>query len=364
MAARALGARSEVRTMNQVPLQRSRGAMLITDKRWDYLVDGSKSLVWIGGMKTKQAPKDLTLIQLFDCFGTDEKARQHLEKVLWKGGVVCPHCKCNDQKKFGLIKPNESAKTRAGLRWCSNCKSKFTVTIGTIFEDSHIPLRKWLIAWYLICSSKKGISSLQLKRVLEIGCYGTALFMAHRIRHALKETSYAEKLSGTIEVDEALIGGHYPQAKGTYAANKTPVVALVQRGGPVRSKVMPTVNGANLKEAIRDNVQICSEVHTDMNQRYAGLEPKFTHKTVKHAADEFGRHEGENIVSTCAVESFFSLSKRGIVGTFHHVSAQHLPLYLAEFDHRHNFRKVSEGERTDCGLTKAVGKRLIYKTQN
>jgi hypothetical protein len=111
-------------------------------------------------------------------------------------------------------------------------------------------------------------------------------------------------------------------------------------------------------------VQICAEVHTDMNQAYAGLEPKFTHKTVKHAAREYSRHEGENIVSTCAVESFFSLLKRGVVGTFHHVSAQHLPLYLAEFDHRHNCRKMTDGERTDVGLTKAVGKRLIYKTAN
>src|ERR1700679_1131285 len=156
-------------------------------------------------MKTKQRPKDLTLIQLFDRFGTDDKARKHLEKVLWPDGIVCPKCQCKDQSKFSDIKPKEAAKTRAGLRWCANCKDKFTVTIGTIFEDSHIPLRKWLIAWYLLCSSKKGISSLQLKRILEIGNYGTALFMAHRIRHALRETGHAEKLSGTVEVDETFL---------------------------------------------------------------------------------------------------------------------------------------------------------------
>jgi transposase-like protein len=307
-------------------------------------------------MKTKDAPKDapkdLTLIQLFDRFGTDEKARKHLEKVLWPNGIVCPKCQCNDQKKFSDIAPNAAAKTRAGLRWCSNCKDKFTVTIGTIFEDSHIPLRKWLIAWYLLCSSKKGISSLQLQRLLELGSYRTALFMAHRIRHALKETGYPEKMSGTIEADECFIPtGTKNEAKGT--RKLTPVFSMVQRGGEVRSKVMPTVNGANLKQAIRENVAICSEVHTDMNQAYAGLEPKFTHKTVKHAAREFSRREGENIVSICGVESFFSLLKRGVVGTFHHVSAQHLPLYLAEFDHRHNCRKMTDGERTDVGLTKA-----------
>ena len=313
-------------------------------------------------MKTKSAPKDLTLIQLFDRFGTDDKARKHLECVLWKNGIVCPKCKCNDQDKFSDIAPNEAAKTRAGLRWCSNCKDKFTVTIGTIFEDSHIPLRKWLIAWYLLCSSKKGISSLQLQRLLELGSYRTALFMAHRIRYALKETGYAEKMTGTIEVDETFLGGVAKASGKQYGGNKVPVVAMVQRGGPVRSKVMPTVNGANLKQAIRDNVQICSEVHTDANWAYHGLEPKFTHKSVKHCAGEFSRHEGENVITTASVESYFSLLKRGVVGTFHHISAQHLPLYLAEFDHRHNCRKMSDGERTDVGLQKVLGKRLIYKT--
>jgi transposase-like protein len=312
-------------------------------------------------MKTKDAPKDLTLIQLFDRFGTDDKARAHLEKVLWPSGIVCPHCKCNDQAKFSNINPNPKAKTRAGLRYCSNCKGQFTVTVGTVFEDSKIPLRKWLIAWYLICSSKKGISSLQLQRLLELGSYRTALFMAHRIRHALKDDSFAEKLDGIVEADECFI-----PTGGTGGTVKRPrklamVFTMVQRGGATRSKVMPTVNGANLKQAIRDNVQVASTVYTDGHTRYHGLEVPFTHKSVKHCADEFTRREGENIVSTCAVESFFSLLKRGVVGTFHHVSAQHLPLYLAEFDHRHNCRKMTDGERTDVGLTKAVGKRLIYR---
>jgi transposase-like protein len=311
-------------------------------------------------MKIKSPLKDLTLIQIINRFDTDDKARAHLENMIWKNGIVCPKCKCNDQTKFSDIKPNAAAKTRAGLRWCANCKDKFTVTIGTIFEDSHIPLKTWLVAYYLICSSKKGISSLQLQRILELGSYRTALFMAHRIRHALRDTSFAEKLDGTIEADECFVPTG-TKGESNPVRKLTPVFAMVQRGGSVRSKVMPTVNGANLKQAIRDNVQICSEVHTDMNQGYAGLEPKFTHKTVKHAAHEYSRHEGENIVSTCAVESFFSLLKRGVVGTFHHVSAQHLPLYLAEFDHRHNCRKMTDGERTDVGLTKAVGKRLIYR---
>jgi transposase-like protein len=312
-------------------------------------------------MKTKSPLKDLTLIQIILRFDTDEKARKHLEAVLWKGGIVCPHCQCKDQAKFSDIKPNPAAKTRAGLRWCSDCKKPFTVTIGTVFEDSKIPLRKWLIAWYMICSSKKGISSLQLQRILELGSYRTALFMAHRIRHALKENGYPDKLDGIIEADEALIGGVTVGKGKHYMGNKVPVMAMVQRGGTVRSKVMPTVNGANLKQAIRENVERCSELHTDHNAAYYSLRHEYELKSVKHCAGEYSRHEGENVVTTASVESFFSLLKRGVIGTFHHVSAQHLPLYLAEFEHRHNCRKMTDGERTDFGLTKATGKRLIYR---
>jgi transposase-like protein len=158
-------------------------------------------------MKTKKLFADggLTLIQIILRFDTDDKARKHLEAVLWKDGIVCPHCQCKDQAKFSDIKANPAVKTRAGLRWCSDCKKPFTVTVGTVFEDSKIPLRKWLIAWYLICSSKKGISSLQLQRILELGSYRTALFMAHRIRHALKSESFTEKLAGMIEADECFV---------------------------------------------------------------------------------------------------------------------------------------------------------------
>ena len=186
-------------------------------------------------------------------------------------------------------------------------------------------------------------------------------FMAHRIRYALKDSIFTEKLSGTIEADETFVGGVIKASGKQYGGNKVPVVALVQRGGPVRSQVMPTVNGQNLKQAIRDNVQICSEVHTDANYAYRGLEPKFTHKSVKHCAGEFSRHEGENIITTASVESYFSLLKRGVVGTFHHLSPQYLPLYLAEFDHRHNCRKMTDGVRTDVGLQKVEGKRLTYR---
>jgi transposase-like protein len=318
-------------------------------------------MLWqIDCMKTKQPEKDLTLIQLFDRFGTDDKARKHLESVLWKDGIVCPHCKCNDQKKFSEITPNPATKTRAGLRFCGACRRPFTVTIGTIFEDSHLPLRKWLIAWYLLCSSKKGISSLQLKRILEIGSYGTALFMTHRIRFALKDNGFASKLSGTVEADETFVGGFTKgQGRGYSGNNKVPVVSLVQRGGNVRSQVMTTISASNLRKAIRENVEAASQLHTDRNPAYVNLKNEYDHRAVKHGAGEFSRREGEVLVTTSSVESYFSLLKRGVTGTFHHISPQYLPLYLAEFDHRHNCRKMTDGVRTDIGLQKAAGKRLI-----
>jgi transposase-like protein len=212
-------------------------------------------------MKAKAQQKDLTLIQLFDHFGTEEKARKHLEKVIWKDGIVCPHCKCNDQKRFSGIAENRDKEIRAGLRFCSACKKQFTVTIGTIFEKSHIPLRKWLIAFYLICSSKKGISALQLKRILEIGSYTTALFLAHRIRHALSETSDAEKLSGIVEADECFVptGKNAPEAKRE--RKHTGVVTMVERGGRARSKV--AISSNNLRDAVRQHVKAESELHTD-----------------------------------------------------------------------------------------------------
>lgn len=320
-------------------------------------------------MKAKSPIKDLTLIQIIQRFDTDDKARKHLEAVIWKDGITCPHCQCKDQAKFSPIAANPKKKIRAGLRYCAACKSQFTVTIGTIFEDSKIPLRKWLVAWYLLCSSKKGISSLQLKRILEIGSYGTALFMAHRIRHALRETGYADQLSGTVEADEVYLGG-VPNPEDKRAkldgyrknSNKIPVMAMVERGGRARTKVMPTVNGANLRQAIRENVKQFSQLHTDAHLGYRDLKWEYFHSSVKHNAGEYKRQEGEKLVTTASVESFFSLLKRGVMGTFHHVSPQHLPLYLAEFEHRHNYRKSTDGERTDAGLQMVIGKRLIYKT--
>jgi transposase-like protein len=310
-------------------------------------------------MKAKSmvpTPEDLTLDDIQSRFATDEAARAYLEDIRWPNGVVCPHCKNADQEKFYTIKASATAKVRAGLRQCAACKKQFTCTVGTIFEDSHIPLRKWLVAWYLLCSSKKGISSLQIQRMLGLGSYRTALFMMHRIRYALKHPSFSEKLMGTVEVDETYVGGKAKPGTSKWN-NKSAVVSLVQRGGDVRSTVMERVTGASLKKFIRENVVVCSPVYTDEAHGYVGLAPKFEHESVKHSRKEYVRGK----VHTNTVEGHFSLLKRGIIGTFHQVSRKHLPLYVAEFDHRYCNRKTTDGERTVAALRLAEGKRLTLK---
>jgi transposase-like protein len=306
-------------------------------------------------------PDEITLDKISQYFNTDETAREYLESLLWPNGAVCPHCKNAEAKSIWKIKANKEKKIREGLYRCAKCDKEFTCTVGTIFEDSHIPLRKWIVAFYLNSASKKGISSLQLQRTLGLGSYRTALFMQHRIRHALRETSFNEKLSGTVEVDETYVGGKQQGVGRGSKKGKVPVVALLERGGRVRSQVMRHVTGNNLKQVVKDNVTICADVNTDDNYAYRGLEPKFNHHVVKHSAKEYVRREGERLVTTNGVEGFFSLLKRGVMGTFHHISEQHLPLYLAEFDHRHNFRDVTDGERTIEALKMSEGKRLMYR---
>jgi transposase-like protein len=188
-------------------------------------------------------PDDLTLDQIMQRFNTDESARAYWESIHWPNGAVCPHCKNKNQKAIWKITANKSKKVREGLHQCGKCNAQFTSTIGTIFEDSHIPLRKWLVAFYLNSASKKGISSLQLQRILGLGSYRTALFMQHRIRHALRDPIFNDKLSGTVEVNQTYVGGKQQGVGRGSKKGKVPVVALLERGGRVRSQVMRHVTG-------------------------------------------------------------------------------------------------------------------------
>jgi transposase-like protein len=316
-------------------------------------------------------PKDLTLSQVMERFSTDETAREYLEAIRWPNGTVCPHCKNSDPKKIWKIRPNLTKKIRAGLYRCAECDKEFTCTVGTIFEDSHIPLKKWLVAWYLICSSKKGISALQIQRSLGLGSYRTAWMMMHKIRHSMKDPAYNEPLDGVLEADETYVGGKPgPHDAGRMTkhgfrrySTKTPVIALVQRGGKIRTKVVATVSHKNLKLFIGVNADPNSIVNTDQAAIYRPILRGFKrHDVVNHSQFEYARHNFDGTVSHVNnAESYFSLLKRGVVGAFHHVSPEHLHRYCDEFDFRWDFRKVTDGERMVEGLKRTEGKRLTYK---
>ena len=322
-------------------------------------------------MNTKLPPsEDITLPEIFRRFPDEKSAIEYFESIRWADGVACPHCGNKDEAKMWNIAANDEKKIRHGLRQCAVCKKQFRVTVGTIFEDSHVPLNLWLVAWYLICGAKKGMSALQLKRHLwgdNKGSYKTAWFMAHRIRHAMKDESFSTKLTGIVEADETYVGGKQRSGHKGYSTNKTPVVTVVERGGQKRSVAIhghtssSKVTGKTLQNFVIQNVESSSVLVTDENPGYRHMKHVYDHRGVKHGAKEYARKEKDMVVHTNTVESSFSLLKRGIIGSFHHVSRKHLPLYAAEFDFRWNHRKSTDGERTVAALRKADGKRLRLK---
>lgn len=289
----------------------------------------------------------------------EDKARELLEALRWKDGVICPHCEADKVYKL------QGASTRKGLYKCGKCRKQFTVTVGTIFEDSRIPLNKWLMAVYLMCSSKKGISANQLSLMLEI-TYKSAWFMCHRVRYAMN-TSIFTKFTGTVEVDETYVGGkaknmHSKIRKekfhGRGAVEKAPVITIVERDGRVKTQHMEKVNGKNLKAAMLEIVNPAATIMTDESPLYYGTGFNFVdHQTVNHRNGVYV--SGKAHVNTA--ESVHALLKRGIMGTFHHVSTKHLNRYLSEFDFRFNTRKISNGERAVEALNGISGKRLMYK---
>ena len=290
---------------------------------------------------------------------SNDDARAYLESICWADGVVCPHCQSKEAYK---LTPKADSKThvRNGVYKCKKCRKQFTVTVGTIFEDSHIPLNKWLIAVYLIGSSKKGISSNQLKRLLNIS-YKSAWFMSHRIRYAM-ENIFNKKLQGTIEADETYIGGKSRRSRNkTGFENKTAVVSLVQRHGQVRSFAVPVVSSKTIKKVLEENISKSAKLMTDELRAYTIVGREFSsHEVVNHSKLEYVRGN----VTTNTVEGYFGLLKRGINGTFHHISRQHLKRYLAEFDFRYNLRKLTDAEIAPLILKGFEGKRLTYKGIN
>lgn len=290
---------------------------------------------------------------------TEDQARETFEHIRWPNGPVCPHCGSVEATKL------QGKAHRVGLYKCQGCDAQFTATINTILEDSHLPIRTWLMAFAILCSSKKGVSSLQLQRQLGLGSYRSAWHMAHRIRHAMSKEPLAGLLKGTVEVDETYVGGKprkqhgQPKAKRGRGTKKVPVVALVERGGRVRAHKIERVNAKTLKSAIRENVDHSSTIMTDEWGAYRGIGKEFDggHHVVNHSKGEYRRDDA----STNEAEAFFALLKRGIVGSFHHVSKQHLDRYCDEFSFRWNHRKTTDGERTIEAIKGAEGKRLMYR---
>ncbi len=306
----------------------------------------------------------LNLSKLAKYFSDEDAARGLLEEMRWgKDGAVCPHCGGTDPYK---LTPKATSKRpgRKGLYKCRACRKQFTVTVGTIFEDSHIPISKWLLALHLLASSKKGISAHQLHRNLGIS-YKGAWFMAMRLRYAMMNGGpMAGLLQGTVEADETYVGarkkrGAKPGRPGP-DSHKTPVFALVERGtGRVRAFPMPRVTVNNLAKAIEEHIKPNATMMTDELPAYkiVAEDACRKHVTVNHSKDEYVRGDAH----TNTVEGFFSILKRGVNGVYHHVSRGHLARYCDEFAFRYENRKASDGQRTALLVAGAEGKRLTYK---
>lgn len=295
-------------------------------------------------------------------FKTEAAAVAHMEADRWPNGVICPLCGSATPKKMG-------GQTQAGMFLCGACRGKFTVRTGTVFERSHIPLHKWLLATHLMASSKKGISAHQLHRMLGI-TYKSAWFMAHRIREAMAPADMAssDPMGGEgkiVEMDETYIGnkkGRKLRGKNHPGNIKHTVVALVERGGPVRSfHVKEPVNEKVARKIMFDNADKASDIVTDESQLYPAAAANFIqHSTVNHAAKEFARGD----IHTNTIEGVFSIFKRGMIGTYQHCGEQHLQRYLNEFDFRYSNRTklgVSDAARATKILKGAEGKRLTYR---
>ncbi|HZM06319.1 MAG TPA: IS1595 family transposase [Candidatus Saccharimonadales bacterium] len=293
----------------------------------------------------------------------DERlAVEFLEEKIWQGTPVCPHCNSESVIKFMDAKTGQ--RNKRFLWKCHACKKQFTIRVGTVMEESRIPLRHWVFAMWRSATSKKGAAALEIKRQCQIS-YPSALFMMHRIRLAMTDGPESGlKLDGIVECDETYVGGkprpgtgYHKRGRGT---DKQPVFGMVERGGNIHRRVVADVSGKTLKSAIRECVNPSATIMSDEWPSYRGIGKDFAggHRFVNHGLKQYVRGN----VSTNTAESSFAILKRGIVGIYHSVSKKHLHRYVNEFDFRWNARKMNDGDRTVALMQGALGKRLDYKT--
>ena len=304
---------------------------------------------------------------LTDPIFTDaESAREHLEKLYWPLGPICRHCGNAEPLRITKL---AGASTRPGVYWCNECNEPFSVTVGTVMEDSHLPLNKWVLAFHLMASSKKGMSAHQLHRMLGV-TYKTAWFLAHRIREAMADPDPNKNggpLGGTgkvVEADETVVGGKAKNRAYRDPAPKKMVATLVERGGRVRSKHVANISSKTLRPFVTKNVSRKSTLNTDEAAYYVKMGREFAkHHAVDHSRNEYAYKLDGYTVTINSAEGYFSIFKRGIYGVYHSISEAHLHRYLSEFDFRFNNRSalgVEDTERAEKAMMGAEGKRLTY----
>lgn len=316
-------------------------------------------------------------MKLTDSIFTDpEQSRQWLEAQRWPEGPICPHCGNSDPEKIGHLHRDTKSSHREGLYQCYECHDQFTVQVGTVMERSHIPLNKWLATMFLMASSKKGVSAAQVSRTLGLP-YKTSWFLCHRIRKAMEEETTSNPMGGVgkiVEADELYYGPKDKKAKvsttgkpflkkGTHGpSNKRTIVALVERGGNVRSFHIDRATSQTVRDVIVHNVSRDTSLFTDHSKLYTRVGEEFaSHQTVNHARKEYVR---DGNIHTNTIENTFSVFKRGMRGIYQHCGEAHLHRYLAEFDFRYNRRSalgVTDMERTAAIVRGAEGKRLVYQ---
>jgi len=300
-------------------------------------------------------------------FHDEAKAAAHIERSRWPTGeVTCPLCGADRIRRMG-------GKTQAGMFLCNDCRGKFTLRTGTVMERSHVPLHKWMLAMHLMAASKKGMSAKQMERMLGV-TYKTAWFLCHRIREAMDGAAGNDPMGGTpgaiVEADEAFIGGKQGNRAYRKVGPKKVVFTLVERGGHARSFHVANVHANTLRSVLVQNVARSANLATDKAAHYVNTGFEFrTHGAVNHGEREYAKTETRPGLwagvsgrwHTNTVENFFSIFKRGVIGTYHHVSEAHIHRYTREFDMRYNTREMSDGERAALILKGAEGRRLTYR---